>query len=189
MLWQGLVGISWHTRVFFLLCWFVNITDTASWDDLWNVLVHSWPTESSTDSPGHPDGLHVLCQWYSVSRYYTLDYDSFTLEHNDILKWQFLPEVKTLRGDKAAKFCGQLCLLTVVDDSSSVSVSIAAFISEKCTDDLVQNLPISCSASTSVGNLMSLTFQTSYLTFSSSLVKRRYALLSVSAIYISLPLL
>lgn len=27
MLWQGLVGISWHTRGIFLLCWFVTITD------------------------------------------------------------------------------------------------------------------------------------------------------------------
>ena len=44
-------------------------------------------------------------------------------------------------------------------------------------------------ASTSVGDLGSFTFQTSYLTFSSSLVERRCALLSVSAICISLPLL
>lgn len=70
-------------------------------------------------------------KWYNVSRYYTLDHDSFTLEHNGTLKWQFLPEVKTLRGDKATKFSGQPFLVTVVNDSSSVSVSMAAFISEK----------------------------------------------------------
>ena len=136
MLWQGLVGISWHTRGFFLLCWFVTITDTASWDDLWNLLVHSWPIESFLSHPQTALDTQVAYMYYASDTmshdiYYTLDHDSFTLEHNGILKWQFLPEVKTLRGDKATKFSGQSFLVTVVNDSSSVSVSMAAFISEK----------------------------------------------------------
>lgn len=62
-------------------------------------------------------------------------HDSFTLEHNTILNLQFLPEVKVAikGGGTAVKFSGQPSLITVVNNSSSTSVSVAAFSSDNVT--------------------------------------------------------
>ena len=64
-----------HQR-FFLLCWFVTITDTASWDDLWNLLVHSWPIESFLSHPQTALDTQVAYMYYA----------SDTMSH-DIIRW------------------------------------------------------------------------------------------------------
>ena len=56
-----------HQR-FFLLCWFVTITDTASWDDLWNLLVHSWPIESFLSPPQTALDTQVACMYCASDR-------------------------------------------------------------------------------------------------------------------------